>query len=150
MELRRCRDARGWVDMHRRRAPLPGDVDAAPEETRPIAGSDLRDAAVAAIYAARRPVNVAEIYRMLCSWGVAPAGNRSRTISDALRAPVAAGDHHPAGERGVPGAPAALTSSQRSSVDGHPAGFGERLHGQEAAAEFGGGLPQGRFGIKPR
>jgi hypothetical protein len=91
MELRRCRDARGWVDMHRRRAPLPGDVDAAPEETRPIAGSDLRDAAVAAIYAARRPVNVTEIYRMLCSWGVAPAGNRSRTISDALRAPVAAG-----------------------------------------------------------
>jgi hypothetical protein len=90
-ELRRCRDARGWVDMHRRRAPLPGDIDAVPEGTRPIAGSDLRDAAIAAIYAAGRPVNVTEIYRMLCSWGTTPTGNRSRAISDALRAPVAAG-----------------------------------------------------------
>ena len=90
-ELRRCRDARGWVDMHGRRAPLPGDVDAQPEGTRPLVGGDLRDAAVAAIYAARRPVTVTEIYRMLCSWGAAPAGNRSRAISDALRAPVAAG-----------------------------------------------------------
>ena len=90
-ELRRCRDARGWVDMHRRRAPLPGDVDAEPDGTRPLAGSDLRDAVISAVYAAGRPVMVTEIYRMLCACGVAPAGNRSHDISDALRAPTAAG-----------------------------------------------------------
>lgn len=90
-ELRRCRDARGWADMHRRRAPLPGDVDAAPDGTRPISGADLRDAVVRAVYGAARPVTVTEIYRMLCSCGVSPAGNPSRGISDALRAPMAAG-----------------------------------------------------------
>jgi hypothetical protein len=90
-ELRRCRDARGWVDMHRRRAPLPGDVDAEPEGTRSISGAELRDAVVSAIYAANRPVTMAEIYRMLCSCGLTPAGNRSRSISDALRAPLSAG-----------------------------------------------------------
>jgi hypothetical protein len=90
-ELRRCRDARGWVDMHRRRAPLPGDVDAEPEGTRSISGAELRDAVVWAIYAANRPVSLAEIYRMLCSCGVAPAGKRSQSISDALRAPLHAG-----------------------------------------------------------
>jgi hypothetical protein len=90
-ELRRCRDARGWVDMHRRRAPLPGDVDAEPEGTRSISGAELREAVVWAIYAAGRPVTMAEIYRMLCSCGLSPAGNRSRSISDALRAPLSAG-----------------------------------------------------------
>ena len=90
-ELRRCRDARGWVDMHRRRAPLPGDVDAEPEGTRSISGAELRDAVVWAIYAANRPVSLAEIYRMLGACGVTPAGNRSRSISDALRSPLAAG-----------------------------------------------------------
>jgi hypothetical protein len=90
-ELRRCRDARGWVDMHRRRAPLPGDVDAEPDHTRRISGSELRDAVVRAVYAAARPVTVPEIYRMLCSCGVSPAGHRSQTISDSLRAPTAAG-----------------------------------------------------------
>lgn len=90
-ELRRCRDARGWVDMHRRRAPLPGDVDAEASGTRPLSGTDLRDAVVSAVYAAARPVTLAEIYRMLCSCGVSPAGDRSQRISDALRAPIAAG-----------------------------------------------------------
>jgi hypothetical protein len=90
-ELRRCRDARGWVDMHRRRAPLPGDVDAEPDGTRHIAGSELRDAVVDAVYAAARPVTVSEIYRMLCSSGLSPAGNRSHAISDSLRGPIAAG-----------------------------------------------------------
>jgi hypothetical protein len=90
-ELRRCRDARGWVDMHRRRVPLPGDIDAAPGGTRPLAGTDLRDAATAAIYAAERPVTLPEIYRMLCSCGLAPPGHRSGRISDALRGPLAAG-----------------------------------------------------------
>jgi hypothetical protein len=32
-----------------------------------------------------------EIYRMLGACGVAPAGNPSHDISDALRAPIAAG-----------------------------------------------------------
>jgi hypothetical protein len=90
-ELRRCRDARGWVDMHRRRAPLPGDVDAEPDGTRPLSGSALRDAVVHAVYTAARPVTVSEIYRMLCSCGLSPAGNRSQAISDSLRAPIAAG-----------------------------------------------------------
>ncbi len=94
-ELRRCRDARGWVDMHGRRAPLPGDIDAEPDGTRPISGSDLRDALVRAVYAAARPVTVSEIYRMLCSCGVSPAGPSrrrwSRAISDSLRVPTAAG-----------------------------------------------------------
>ncbi len=90
-ELRRCRDARGWVDMHRRRAPLPGDVDAEPDGTRPLSGSALRDAVVHAVYTAARPVTVSEIYRMLCSCGVSPGGNRSQAISDSLRAPIAAG-----------------------------------------------------------
>jgi hypothetical protein len=91
LELRRCRDARGWADMHRRRVPLPGDVDAAPEGTRSISGAELREAVVWAIYAANRPVTNAEIYRMLGSCGLTPAGNRSRGISDALRAPLSAG-----------------------------------------------------------
>jgi hypothetical protein len=90
-ELRRCRDARGWVDMHRRRVPLPDDVDAAPIGTRTVEGTDLRDAATAAIYAAERPVTLPEIYRMLCSCGLAPAGQRTGRISDALRGPLAAG-----------------------------------------------------------
>ncbi len=90
-ELRRCRDARGWVDMHGRRAPLPGDVDAEPAGTRPVAGTELRDAVVWAIYAAGRPVTLSEIYRMLCSCGLSPAGTRSHAISDSLRSPVAAG-----------------------------------------------------------
>ena len=102
-ELRRCRDARGWVDMHRRRAPLPGDVDAEPEGTRPLAGADLRDAVVQAIYVANRPVTLTEIYRMLCACGVDPRGNYSRRISDALRAPLAAGIVSRAG-RGAYGA----------------------------------------------
>ena len=90
-ELRRCRDARGWVDMHGRRAPLPGDVDALPAGTRPVEGSDLRDAAVAAVYAAGRPVAIGEIVRMLASGGLRPASQPSRRISNALRAPVATG-----------------------------------------------------------
>jgi hypothetical protein len=90
-ELRRCRDARGWIDMHRRRAPLPGDIDAVPEGTRPLSGSDLRDAAVAAIYGCGRALNVSEIHRMLLSYGVRPRGDASRDISNALRAPVTAG-----------------------------------------------------------
>lgn len=90
-ELRRCRDARGWVDMHRRRVPLPADVDAVPEGTTPLAGGELRDAVVRAIYAAERPVALSEIHRMLLACGVGPAGDPSRAISNALRTPMAAG-----------------------------------------------------------
>ena len=98
-----------------------------------IAGSDLRDAVVGAVYAAARPVTVPEIYRMLCSCGVAPAGNRSH---DHQRRPASADrrrDRHPGGTGGLPGGTEALTSSQRSSVIGHLAGCGQRLHGLEAA-----------------
>ena len=90
-ELRRCRDARGWVDIQRRRPPLPGDIDAEPEGTRRVDGADLRDAAVAAIHAARRPVSVSEIHRMLMSCGLRAGGDPSKSISNALRAPVAGG-----------------------------------------------------------
>lgn len=90
-ELRRCRAARGWVDMQRRRAPLPGDMDAEPDGTRRIDGPDLRDAAVAAIYAAGRPVFLSEIHRMLMSCGLRAGGDPSKSISNALRTPVAAG-----------------------------------------------------------
>jgi hypothetical protein len=90
-ELRRCRDARGWVDIQRRRAPLPGDIDAEPAGTRRVDGPDLRDAAVAAIHAAGRPVSVSEIHRMLMSCGLRAGGDRSKSISNALRAAVAGG-----------------------------------------------------------
>jgi hypothetical protein len=93
-ELRRCRDARGWVDIQRRRVPLPGDVDAEPEGTRPLHGPDLRDAVVAAVYAAGRPVTVSEIHRMLMSCGQRPCGDASKGISNALRVPVATGVVH--------------------------------------------------------
>jgi hypothetical protein len=90
-ELRRCRDARGWVDMQRRRAPLPGDIDAEPDGTRRLDGADLRDAVLGAVYAAGRPVAVTEIHRMLMSCGVRAGGEPSKSISNALRSSVAAG-----------------------------------------------------------
>jgi hypothetical protein len=90
-ELRRCRDAFGYADMHHRRFPLAGDIDAVPENTREIAGSELRGAVAEMVRIASRPVTVEEIYRMLLAHGLRPAGYHAEKISNALRAEVKAG-----------------------------------------------------------
>jgi hypothetical protein len=91
-ELRRCRDAlSGAPTKYTRRVPLPGDVDAEPEDTRLLTGTNLREAAAAMVRAAARPVTVTEIHRMLLANGMRAAGRYAKAISDALRAEVAAG-----------------------------------------------------------
>jgi hypothetical protein len=91
-ELRRCRDAFGGIGSHRiKRVPLPLDIDAIPEGTRPIGGAALREAIAAVVQRADHPLRVNEIHRMLLAWGLNPKGRPSKAISDALRAEVRAG-----------------------------------------------------------
>jgi hypothetical protein len=91
-ELRRCRDAlSGAATKYTRRVPLPSDVDAEPEDTRPLTGTNLREAAAAMVHAAARPVTVTEIHRMLLAHGMRATGRYAKAISDVLRVEVAAG-----------------------------------------------------------
>jgi hypothetical protein len=92
-ELHRCRDAfgRGGGYAYVRRVPLPGDLDALPEGTRPISGRDLREVASQLVAESDRPLAISEIHRMLLAHGLHAEGRPSKAISDALKAEVTAG-----------------------------------------------------------
>ena len=84
--LRLCRDAIGGVGIHwMPRDPLPGEVDAKPEGTRPLRGRELRGAMRQVLAFSERPLTVDELHRGLLARGVRPAGRASKCISDALR-----------------------------------------------------------------
>jgi len=84
--LRICRDAIGGVGIHwMPRDPMPGEVDAVPEATRPLGGADLRAALRQVLACSDRPLTVAELHRALLARGLRPAGRASKCISDALR-----------------------------------------------------------------
>jgi hypothetical protein len=92
-ELRDVRDGIGGVGskLHRR-DPLPSDVDAVPEHTKPLPTSQLRPVLVAVL---RRSSGVdmttEELYRALLVRGVRPVGRPSKSISDALRTEIKLG-----------------------------------------------------------
>jgi hypothetical protein len=92
-ELHRCRDAFGLVVGYSRlrRVPLPGDLDAQPEGTRPISGRELREVASQLVAASDHPLSISEIHRMLLAHGLHAEGRPSKAISDALKAEVTAG-----------------------------------------------------------
>ena len=92
-DLRRCRDALGGIgNKWLRRIPMPSDVDAEPEGTAPIAGSDLREMLVELLRSAERPLSLSELYRALLARGRRVAGRPSHTLSNALRTAVRYGD----------------------------------------------------------
>jgi hypothetical protein len=91
-DLRRCRDALGRQGYRRRgRVPLPADVDAVPDGTTPISGTELREAIAAVVRGVGRPVSIDDIYRMLLARGLNTTGRPSKAISDALAIEVDAG-----------------------------------------------------------
>ncbi|HEX9545871.1 MAG TPA: hypothetical protein VF942_00955 [Acidimicrobiales bacterium] len=92
-ELLRCRDAfgRGGGYPYVRRVPLPGELDAVPQGTRPISGRELRETASQLIVDSDRPLTLSEIHRILLAHGLHAEGRPSKTISDALKPEVAAG-----------------------------------------------------------
>ena len=91
-ELRRCRNAFGHVGhWNRRQVPMPGDIDAVPEGTRPIARPELRELVRRLLQESNRPLHLSELHRMLLAHGLHPEGHPTKAISDALRAEVAAG-----------------------------------------------------------
>jgi hypothetical protein len=91
-DLRRCRDALGGLNPRfRRHLPLPADVDAVPDGTKPLAGARLREAIVTLLAGSGRTMTVPEINRLLLAHGLRPARAPSEAIPNALRTEVRRG-----------------------------------------------------------
>jgi hypothetical protein len=91
-DLRRCRDAFGAGCKWLRRVPLPGDVDAVPAGTRPVAGRDLGEVLLEILRSAERPMGLYELHRSLLAYGRRVEGRPSHTLSNALRSAVVRGE----------------------------------------------------------
>ena len=89
--LRAIRDGMGTGNRHVPRAPWPAEVDAVPEGTVEIRGTELRAALRAVLGGSDEPMRIDELHRGLLVRGLRPPDPVSKSISDALRAELARG-----------------------------------------------------------